>query len=174
MKDNKDSTLVQERGSNALGDLAFRHRPQIIREGGIFVVIDAMTAHRWHSRMAEMGCRCLGNFAIHAGNTARVAASGGIAAVVQAMLSHKGDRGVQIMGCGALANIASNPTYAEWIFRDGGVAAVIHAMSGFKVYLCFLRYRSESMASVKRPQKRWVNGCILISKLGMTKKRMLV
>ncbi len=135
MKNNQDSTLVQERGSNALGDLAYEHRAQIVQEGGILAVIDAILAHRWHARMAELGCRCIGNLAFNALNTARVAAHGGIAAVITAMISHKGDRSVQCMGCGALANISSSATYAEWIAHDGGITAVIYGMSAFKVFI---------------------------------------
>ena len=148
MKKNNDSTLVQERGSNALGDLAYCQRRQIVLEGGVEAVIDAIIAHKWHARMAELGCRCLGNLAFHAINTARVVAKGGITTVVQAMNSHKGDRAVQIMGCGALSNMALNPTYAEWIVRDGGAAAVIYAMSAFKVSTCFLEIEIVDISSI--------------------------
>jgi hypothetical protein len=133
MRNNQDSTLVQERGSNALGDLAYEHRGQIVREGGISAVIDAISAHRWHARMAELGCRCIGNLAFNAANTAHIAAHGGISAVITAMVSHKGDRSVQSMGCGALANISTNATYAEWIAHDGGIGAIVCAMCMFKV-----------------------------------------
>jgi len=126
MRATLSSAQVQCKGCKELQTLARNDpdkRVHIVAEGGILVVIAAMTVHWRHEDVQKHGCCALWNLSINNNNNLiAIAADGCIPVLLAAMKVHLGHAVVQEHGCGTMVNLSRNNDHNKIaIAADGGI-----------------------------------------------------